>query len=158
MLHPAHARYRHCIRNELAFQRARRGSSHGGKHCRQTRFDAVGLAGGVLQNRRLSERLRFMRDPTRGGLATVAHETAAETKCDVRLIETATPVRDAVRSVCHMLGYDPYYYYIASEVILQVKVVCLVILETELGGERLLDELEDDPLPRICWSAVYADP
>ncbi|MBX5455211.1 MAG: hydrogenase expression/formation protein HypE [Acidobacteriia bacterium] len=122
--------------------------------------------------------LRFMRDPTRGGLATVAHEIAAATGFDVRLIEAATPVRDAVRSVCNMLGYDPYYLACEGRVLAVVapelaeeavarwrelpagteaKIIgriCegrgRVILETELGGERLLDELEDDPLPRIC--------
>ena len=57
--------------------------------------------------------LRFMRDPTRGGLATVAHEIAAATRLSVRLAEARIPVRDAVRSFCHILGYDPYY--LASE-------------------------------------------
>src|SRR5690606_4403049 len=42
--------------------------------------------------------LRFMRDPTRGGHATVAHEIARATGCSVRLAEAAIPVRDAVRS------------------------------------------------------------
>ena len=122
--------------------------------------------------------VRFMRDPTRGGLATVAHEIAAATKLDVRLNEAATPVRESVRSVCQMLGYDPYYLACEGRVIAVVapedagRVLDLwraqpegaeasiigsvcegrarVILETELGGERLLEELEDDPLPRIC--------
>jgi hydrogenase expression/formation protein HypE len=122
--------------------------------------------------------VRFMRDPTRGGLATVAHDIAAATKLDVRLNEAATPVRESVRSVCQMLGYDPYYLACEGRVIAVVapedarRVLDLwrarpdgaeasiigsvgegrarVILETELGGERLLEELEDDPLPRIC--------
>ena len=51
--------------------------------------------------------VRFMRDPTRGGLATVAHEIAAATGLSVRLEEAAVPVRDPVRSVCEILGYDP---------------------------------------------------
>ena len=53
--------------------------------------------------------LRFMRDPTRGGLATVVHEIAHATGNTVRLQEPAIPVRDPVRSVCEMLGYDPMY-------------------------------------------------
>ncbi|HXZ47772.1 MAG TPA: hydrogenase expression/formation protein HypE [Usitatibacter sp.] len=122
--------------------------------------------------------VRFMRDPTRGGLATVAHEIAAATGLDVRLSESATPVRDGVRSVCRMLGYDPYYLacegrvvaVVAPEIAPQVlerwrglaageqaNVIGRladgrgrVMLETGIGGERLLEELEDDPLPRIC--------
>ncbi|HKJ08999.1 MAG TPA: AIR synthase-related protein, partial [Gammaproteobacteria bacterium] len=120
--------------------------------------------------------LRFMRDPTRGGLATVANEIARATGLTVRLREPAVPVRDPVRSVCDMLGYDPLYLACEGRVVTVVaaehadaalgalQAVCpdpaiigrieagrsQVILETELGGERFLEELEDDPLPRIC--------
>lgn len=122
--------------------------------------------------------VRFMRDPTRGGLATVAHEIAHATAFDMRLFEPQIPVRDPVRSVCEMLGYDPYYLACEGRVVavvapeLETEVLELwrslsggeqassigrilsgsgrVIVETVVGGERLLDELEDDPLPRIC--------
>ncbi len=122
--------------------------------------------------------VRFMRDPTRGGLATVAHEIAAATSLDVRLVEAEVPVRDPVRSVCQILGYDPYYLACEGRVVAvvapqvadailalwralpdgalasRIGVMCAgrgrVILETEIGGERYLEELEDDPLPRIC--------
>src|SRR5580658_1998156 len=53
--------------------------------------------------------LRFMRDPTRGGLATVAHEIARATRLTVQLSETRIPVNDAVQSVCELLGFDPLY-------------------------------------------------
>jgi hydrogenase expression/formation protein HypE len=124
------------------------------------------------------EGLRFMRDPTRGGLATVAHEIARATGCSVRLSETAIPVRDTVRSVCEMLGYDPYYLACEGRVVAVLapddadRALAAwralpggadaaiigqvdrsgrpVVIETELGGRRLLEELEDDPLPRIC--------
>ena len=122
--------------------------------------------------------LRFMRDPTRGGLATVAHELAAATGLGVRLAETAIPVRDAVRSVCEILGFDPYFLACEGRVVavaaadsandLLARWAALpqgsdaaiigeivasnrhVVLETMAGGERLLEELEDDPMPRIC--------
>jgi hydrogenase expression/formation protein HypE len=122
--------------------------------------------------------LRFMRDPTRGGLATVAHEIARATGASLRLSETAIPVRDAVRSVCEMLGYDPLYLACEGRcvavlspedapqalaawralpgggdaaIIGQVEAEGRpVVIETELGGRRMLEELEDDPLPRIC--------
>jgi hydrogenase expression/formation protein HypE len=121
--------------------------------------------------------LRFMRDPTRGGLATVAHDVCRATGYGVRLSATAIPVRDPVASVCEMLGYDPYYLACEGRVVAVVAPEAAdealaavhatgatdaaiigeitagrthVVLATELGGERLLEELEDDPLPRIC--------
>ncbi len=122
--------------------------------------------------------LRFMRDPTRGGLATVVNEICRATHLGVLLDGPAIPVRDPVRSVCEMLGYDPLYLACEGRVVavvdaahavaaleaLQALTSCAdaavigtlrtgraqVVLETELGGQRLLDELEDDPLPRIC--------
>lgn len=121
--------------------------------------------------------LRFMRDPTRGGIATVMHEIAHATGMTVRLTETAIPVRDPVHAVCEMLGYDPLYLACEGRVVavlapgnaaaaLQAwralpqggdaaiigRVAAgpaQVVLETELG-ERLIEELEDEPLPRIC--------
>lgn len=123
--------------------------------------------------------LRFMRDPTRGGLASVANEIVALSGHGVRLQESSVPVRGQVRSVCEMLGYDPYYLACegrilavvdpsraasalsamrtapggeASAIIGRIEEHAQhhVVLETELGGERVLEELEDDPLPRIC--------
>ncbi len=120
--------------------------------------------------------LRFMRDPTRGGLATVAHELARATGLTVRLAEAHIPVNDAVQSVCELLGFDPLYMACegrivavvapdsAAAALAQLRTVApraaligevrmgpaQVILETAFGGQRFIDELEDDPLPRIC--------
>jgi hydrogenase expression/formation protein HypE len=124
------------------------------------------------------EGLRFMRDPTRGGLATVCHELCHATGHDIRLAEQQLPVRDAVQSVCEMLGYDPLFLACEGRVVAVVAaehsealldswralpegreaavigtVVAgegLLVLQTPLGGQRILEELEDDPLPRIC--------
>lgn len=124
------------------------------------------------------EGLRFMRDPTRGGVATVACEIAQVSGSGLRLREDAIPVRDEVRSVCEMLGYDPYYLACEGRVVAVVAATDAdealrrwhdhedgrfaevigevtdaeprVVLETTIGGERYLEELEDDPLPRIC--------
>ena len=88
------------------------------------------------------------------------------------------PVKEPVQAVCDMLGYDPFYLACEGRVIAVVSDDAVesvlaawralpegadaarigtvtasadrVILETELGGERFLEELEDDPLPRIC--------
>lgn len=122
--------------------------------------------------------LRFMRDPTRGGLATVLHEIAAATGCGVTLQESTIPVREPVRSLCDMLGYDPLYLACEGRVVAVVAedsaaavlagwralpqgeaaaVIGEVTAEpgwvslvTELGGARWLPELEGDFLPRIC--------
>jgi hydrogenase expression/formation protein HypE len=122
--------------------------------------------------------LRFMRDPTRGGLATVMHEIARVRGLGVRLEQAAIPVTEPVRAVCEILGYDPYYLACEGRVVAVIApsqaeaalrawralpqgrdaalighidaTMSRVMLETELGGARYLEELEDDPLPRIC--------
>ena len=144
------------------------------------RGDLVSDAGSVLP---LTEAildfdgLRFMRDPTRGGIASVAHEIVRATGLGVRL-EATVPVKEPVQAVCEMLGYDPYYLACEGRVVAVIapeqaddalkawreleegkdaarigrttSTDKRVILETALGGERFLEELEDDPLPRIC--------
>jgi hydrogenase expression/formation protein HypE len=122
--------------------------------------------------------LRFMRDPTRGGLATVMHDIAHATQLTVLLKEAAIPVHPQVRAVCDMLGYDPLYLACEGRIVGVVSAEdaqsaldtwqtlpggesaaiigelaessAAVVLQTEIGGQRLLEELEDDPLPRIC--------
>ncbi len=122
--------------------------------------------------------VRFMRDPTRGGLATVAHEISHGSGCGMRLVYDAIPVREPVRAVCEILGYDPFYLACEGRVVAVIDgehassamaawralpqgrdaaIIgtvtagpARVVLETSLGGERMLEELEDDPLPRIC--------
>ncbi len=122
--------------------------------------------------------LRFMRDPTRGGLAMIAHEIRRASGLGIYMNEPAIPVREAVASVCEMLGYDPLYLACEGRVVAVIapeqadaalqawhalpagrdaavigkvdKNRRFVVMETALGGERMLDELEDDPLPRIC--------
>jgi hydrogenase expression/formation protein HypE len=134
----------------------------------------IGLARAALQ----FDGLRFMRDPTRAGLAGVAYEISRQAGITVRLQETQVPVRDAVRMVCEMLGYDPYYLACEGRVVAVVDAgqaddllaawrqlpegegaaiigrveqgAARIVLETEIAGERVLDDLEEDPLPRIC--------
>jgi hydrogenase expression/formation protein HypE len=122
--------------------------------------------------------LRFMRDPTRGGLATVCHELLHSTQMGIRIRQVDIPIKDPVQSVCDMLGYDPLFLACEGRVVAIVDPeqaqqvlekwkalpggvdaaiigeidagLSHVVLQTGLGGERILEELEDDPLPRIC--------
>jgi hydrogenase expression/formation protein HypE len=122
--------------------------------------------------------IHFMRDPTRGGLATVCHELVRTTGLGIRLLQAHIPVNDPVQSVCDMLGYDPLYLACEGRVVAIVDPaetagvlarwrslaegrdaavigeidagLSRVVLQTSIGGERFLEELEDDPLPRIC--------
>ena len=121
--------------------------------------------------------LRFMRDPTRGGLATVLVELSESSNLGIRVYEPHIPVRESVRFICDMLGYDPLYLanegkavVVVSEedadraleilkshplgkdaaVIGEVVEEPGVVLVTSVGGERRLELLEEDPLPRIC--------
>ncbi len=122
--------------------------------------------------------LRFMRDPTRGGLATVMHEICRATDLQVRLNQSDIPVREQVTAVCEMLGYDAMYLACEGRLVAVVDATqaaavlaalqalpqgqgaaiigsvhsgrAQVVMQTEFGGQRLLEELEDDPLPRIC--------
>src|SRR5581483_3712567 len=57
--------------------------------------------------------IRWMRDPTRGGVATSLNELARDSKLSVLLAEDQIPVRDTVRGACELLGLDPLH--IANE-------------------------------------------
>jgi hydrogenase expression/formation protein HypE len=127
----------------------------------------------------LGTALRWMRDPTRGGLATALNELAAQAGLAVRLRESALPVRPAVFAACEILGIDPLYVanegklvaVVAPEAVeeavaalrahplaadaVEIGVIDsepegIVLLETALGGSRIVDLLVGDPLPRIC--------
>lgn len=126
-----------------------------------------------------SDRIRFMRDPTRGGLATTLKEAALESGLCIRIREGALPVPPPVKGACGLLGLDPLY--VANEGILAAVVdpgvadqivsamrshahgkaaavigtvdrsaPGMVLLETAIGGSRIIDMLQGEQLPRIC--------
>lgn len=123
--------------------------------------------------------IRWMRDPTRGGVATSLNELARDCGLSIALDEELIPTRDAVRGACELLGLDPLH--IANEgqflavispeyaepalaaltrveggdgarVIGEVreKPAATVLITTRYGGSRIIDMLVGDPLPRIC--------
>jgi hydrogenase expression/formation protein HypE len=125
------------------------------------------------------EAVRCLRDPTRGGLATVTNELAMGAELGIVLDEAALPVRPGVNGACEILGIDPLYVANegklaaivapeAAEAVLAAlrahplgadaevvgEVVAdppgMVRLDTAFGGSRVVDMLAGDPLPRIC--------
>jgi hydrogenase expression/formation protein HypE len=118
--------------------------------------------------------IRWMRDPTRGGVATALNEFARDSGLAVHLFEDRVPVRDAVRGACELLGLDPLHIanegqflaVVASDYAdaaveslgpearivgeLQEQPACAVLASTQYGGSRIVDMLVGDPLPRIC--------
>ncbi len=125
------------------------------------------------------EALRFLRDPTRGGLTTVLAELAEEAGLGIEIEEDAIPVSPAVRSVCDLLGYDPLTLANEGKMVLVVApeaadaVVAAVqktqygrearrigfvtaahpgrvALRTPFGTRRVLDMPVGELLPRIC--------
>jgi hydrogenase expression/formation protein HypE len=125
------------------------------------------------------EGVRVMRDPTRGGVATVLNEIAARSKAGMVLRESQIPVRESVRGACEMLGLDPLYVanegklvaivapQIADRVLAAMQRHSLgagsrmigevvespagmVLMKTSVGGTRVVDVLFGEQLPRIC--------
>jgi len=123
--------------------------------------------------------IRWMRDPTRGGVATSLNELARDCGLGVVIREDAVLVRDAVRGACELLGLDPLHIanegqflaIVAAEgadaalrairetpggeearIIGEIREqpAGSVLVTTQYGGTRIVDMLVGDPLPRIC--------
>ena len=127
----------------------------------------------------VGDAVHTLRDPTRGGLASALNEIAGAAGAGITLDETALPIPPAVAAACEMLGFDPLYVanegvlvaFVApssAEAALsalrshalgrgaaRIGTVVpqhpgLVVLETGIGGTRIVDMLPGDQLPRIC--------
>jgi len=125
------------------------------------------------------ESIKFIRDATRGGVASVLNEIVEEKPYGIKLIEKEFPVKEEVKAVCDILGIDPIYAANEGKIIIVAnqddaeKIVDLmrtinegkeseiigevsadysgsVYLETVVGGKRILPLLTEDQLPRIC--------
>ncbi len=141
--------------------------------------DCAPLNGMVADMLAVSKNIHVLRDPTRGGLATTLNEIAAQSGVGIEINETKIPVKDAVRTACELLGFDPMYvanegkmiaivapedadtvlqamrsnrYGAAATVIGKVTAEHKnrVVLRTTLGARRIVDMLSGELLPRIC--------
>jgi len=123
--------------------------------------------------------IKFMRDPTRGGVATTLNEIAIAAGVGISILEEQIPIAPKVKAASELLGIDPLYLANEGKAILVVaekgagRVLGLlkkhplgryariigsvvkapkmqVVLNTVLGSQRILDMLTSEPLPRIC--------
>lgn len=134
--------------------------------------DIIGL---LLKN---FKGIKFMRDPTRGGVATALKEIAALSGCDFYLDEASLPVSHSVKSICDLLGLDPLYLANEGKFLAIVdpgeceqmvsvlrkhplgnKACCIgevqagngnVLIRTVIGSTRRLELFAGAVLPRIC--------
>ena len=141
--------------------------------------DCQPLNGLIQEMLKVCPDIHCMRDATRGGLATVLNEFASSSKVAIQLDQTKIPVREEVRGVCEILGLDPLYLANEGKLVAIVsaedadqlietmqkhsagkdssiigKVEASpqgkVILSTGFGGDRIIDMLVGEQLPRIC--------
>jgi hydrogenase expression/formation protein HypE len=123
--------------------------------------------------------IHCLRDLTRGGLATTLNEIASDRNVCIKLDEAAIPVAEVVQGACEILGLDPLYVAnegrfavfvpaaqgdAALEVMKEVEVSRgservgkvveapgrTVVLQSRIGGNRVVDMLSGEQLPRIC--------
>ena len=123
--------------------------------------------------------IKFMRDPTRGGVAGVLNEITQNQSFGIELWENSIPFREETLAVCELLGLDPLYLANEGKVILFVEakkaenilnilkdhplgkesnIIGEVVAEpkgkvyliTTIGTQRVIDMLVEDQLPRIC--------
>jgi hydrogenase expression/formation protein HypE len=123
--------------------------------------------------------VRFMRDATRGGVATVLNEIADAAGVEIVVDEAALPIREEVKGVCEILGLDPLYLANEGKLVAilpardadralaamrvhplgrEARVIgrisegaeSRVLMRTLFGGTRIVDMLVGDQLPRIC--------
>jgi hydrogenase expression/formation protein HypE len=123
--------------------------------------------------------IRWMRDPTRGGVATSLNELVLDCRLGICLAEEQIPIRDTVRGACELLGLEPMHIANEGQFLAVVaperaeaalaalraapggqgaamigevreQPAGTVLVSTRYGGTRVIDMLVGDPLPRIC--------
>jgi hydrogenase expression/formation protein HypE len=141
--------------------------------------DSAPLSHMVKQMFAVSNDIRVLRDPTRGGVGTALNEIAEKSQVGIKIYEDKIPLKKEAAAACELMGFDPLYlanegkllafvsgkdtdavlaaitanpYGKDAAVIGEVAAdhIGKVILETRIGGERIVDMLAGEQLPRIC--------
>jgi hydrogenase expression/formation protein HypE len=141
--------------------------------------DTAALNDIVQKMLRVDRDIHVLRDPTRGGLGTTLNEIAGQSRVGIHIIEDSLPIRPEVAALCELLGFDPLYIANEGKLVAFVcqdhadavlavlrsdplgKDACIigevveapagrVILQTRIGGTRIVDMLTGEQLPRIC--------
>jgi hydrogenase expression/formation protein HypE len=141
--------------------------------------DSAALHGLVADMVAAVPSIHCLRDPTRGGLGSTLNEIAQQSRVGMRLAESAIPFKPDVVAACELLGLDPLYianegkliaicekgdaerllaamraHPLGSDAAIIGEVVAdphaFVQMQTRFGGNRMVDWLLGDPLPRIC--------
>ena len=123
--------------------------------------------------------IHALRDPTRGGLATILKEFALSSQVGITIDEVKIPVKESVRGICELLGLDPLYVACEGRLVASVPAHIaemllekmrtniygqdaaiigevseepegMVLMKTVAGGRRIVDMLVGEQLPRIC--------
>ena len=141
--------------------------------------DSAALHGLVATMVEAVPQIKCLRDPTRGGLASTLNEIAQQSGVGIQLLEEDIPVRAEVSAACELLGLDPLYVANEGKLIAvcrsqdaEALLACMhkhplgadaaiigkavedelgfVTMETSFGGNRIVDWLAGEQLPRIC--------
>ena len=141
--------------------------------------DCASLNGIIEEVIGTSDQVKFMRDATRGGLATILAELSKDKAYGVLINEDRLIVKENVRGICELLGFDPLYVANEGKVLMIVgaedaeKVLSVLKkhelgkesaiigevvdehpgkswINTAVGGKRIIDVLSGEQLPRIC--------
>jgi hydrogenase expression/formation protein HypE len=133
----------------------------------------------LISNVISKSKVKFMRDPTRGGVAAVLNELSMKKRVGIDIEEAALPIRNSVRAMCELLGFDPLHVANEGKVLIVAAESCAadilqvlsgyetgkdcaiigrivndhpgrVVLRNQTGGSRIIDSLSGDQLPRIC--------
>ena len=126
-----------------------------------------------------SRDIHVLRDPTRGGVGTALNEIAEKSDVGIKIYEEKIPLKDEVAGICELLGFDPLYLANEGKLIAFVgpdyanavlaairedklgkdaSIIgevtsdnsCKVFMQTRIGGNRIVDMLTGEQLPRIC--------